>query len=134
MKRIEGYVLYTKIPQKDDVMKKGRAMQKCANAQVHWTRSSAQVIGRKFTLGPALWLWLLSVNRAQVVEAQLRPFAGGPNYGTGSTAVQERDGGVPMNADFRSHRVFLLAGKEVLSNVDVFLVSRDCGTVEGTGV
>jgi hypothetical protein len=30
------------------------------------------------------------------------------------------DGGVPMNADLRSHRVFLLADEEVLSNANVF--------------
>jgi hypothetical protein len=32
------------------------------------------------------------------------------------------DGGVAMNADFRSHRVFLFADQEVLSTVDAFLV------------
>tara|TARA_R110002003_G_scaffold118_6_gene10554 strand:- start:478 stop:1092 length:615 start_codon:yes stop_codon:yes gene_type:complete len=32
------------------------------------------------------------------------------------------DGGVPMNADLRSHRVFLLADEEVLSDADAFLV------------
>jgi hypothetical protein len=32
------------------------------------------------------------------------------------------DGGVAMNADFRSHRVFLFADAEVLSNADAFFV------------
>ncbi|KAH7093222.1 hypothetical protein FB567DRAFT_170067 [Paraphoma chrysanthemicola] len=32
------------------------------------------------------------------------------------------DGGVPMNADFRSHRVFLLADEEVLSDADACLI------------
>jgi hypothetical protein len=32
------------------------------------------------------------------------------------------DGGVPMNADLRSHRMFLVADEEVLSDADAFLV------------
>jgi hypothetical protein len=36
MRRIEGYVLDTKIPQKNYMVKKGRALQECANTQVHW--------------------------------------------------------------------------------------------------
>jgi hypothetical protein len=32
------------------------------------------------------------------------------------------DGGVPMNADLRSHHSFLFADEEVLSNADAFLI------------
>jgi hypothetical protein len=32
------------------------------------------------------------------------------------------DGGVPVNADLRSHRVFLFADEEVLSNADASLI------------